>query len=219
MVEASLQAPDDVRPWPGILTQPRRALRAAADERIWVAPALLYLAVGVGVPVLRSLTGAPPSKVPPITGHPLGDVALSWVVLAVIVVIFPFGLGRLAGGRATLAEVFIVTLWGQVPGLLVLLPVHGLGLALHGSAWWSMQGSIFKSSAVLSQPVDATVLNTLRDVAYFWCLGLGIIGLSEVHRLPARRIFFVIILPLFVLGVIAAVAATILVAKSAAAGG
>lgn len=218
MVEASLQAPDDVRPWPGILTQPRRALRVAADERIWVAPALLYLAVGVGVPVLRSLTGAPASKVLPITGHPLGDMALHWVVLAVIVV-FSFGLGRLAGGRATLAEVFIVTLWGQVPGLLVLLPVHGLGLTLHGRAWWSMQESIFKSSAVLSQPVDATVLNTLRDVAYFWCLGLGIIGLSEVHRLRARRIFFVIVLPLFVLGVIAAVAATILVAKSAAAGG
>ena len=218
MVEASLPAPDDVRPWPGILNQPRRAMRVAADDRIWLGPMVVMLLVPVAGWALRSSTGAPAPKVL-LTGHPLGDIALGWAGFAIGTIVFGWGLGRMVGGRATLVEVCIVMLWQQLPWLLLQLPIDGLGVALHGSAWWSMPGSIFDSSKLLSQPADVTILRTIGIVAAAWSLGLSIIGLSEVHRISAWRVVFLIALPLFMVGVFTAVLATILVAKYAAVGG
>jgi len=217
VVEASLPAPDDVRPWPGLLTQPRRALRVAADERIWLVPLLVSLLASVAEWALRSQTGAPVPKLSP-TGHPLGDIALGWALFAVGTLVFGYGLGRMVGGRATLGAVFVVLLWSQLPAQVVRLPIDGLGVALHGSSWWSLDGSLFRATQLLSQPVDATILNTLLVVAGAWSLGLSVIGLSEVHRITTWRVVFLIALPLFALGLAAIVAATILVAKFAAAG-
>ena len=133
MVEASLGAPDDVRPWSGILTQPRRALRVAADERLWVAP----LVVGVGLRLalwgLGALTGEPPER--SLSGHPAGDVALLAAIVVLVVVIFPFGLGRLVGGRATLGEVAIVVLWTWLPALAVALPINAEARAMLEARW------------------------------------------------------------------------------------
>jgi hypothetical protein len=164
-------------------------------------------------------TGAPPPKHPPLTGHPIGDIALGWAFFGLTAAVFGFGCARLIGGHATLAEVFVVMLWSAVPSLALRLPIDGLGLALHGPAWWSMDGSLLRPSGLSALPAGAIVLRSIEDLLPFWGLALLVVGWSEVHRLPPGRILLLIVLPIFVIGIFTAMAATLIVARLSASGG
>ena len=215
MVEASLEP--DVRPWPGILTQPRRAMRMAADGRLWAGPTLAYIALALGMWLLATQTGAPPREWPPITGSDTGDILLGLAVVAFFTVLLPWGLGRLRGGQATLSDCFIVLLWSEIP-LLALLPITGLGVALHGPAWWTMQGSLSRSEALFALPPTAIALKLALQGVAIWCGGLYVAGLSEVQGFTPRRVLLQIVIPIVALGVIAAIAAVVLVAQLEAPG-
>ena len=58
------------------------------------------------------------------------------------------------------------------------------------------------------------MLQVLKLLIGAWGLALFLVGLSEVHQLDGKRILLAVFLPLFVLGVIAAVAAAIIVATA-----
>lgn len=222
--ESIATAEPDFQAWPGILTQPRRALRIAADRRSWAAPLGFFLLALMTSAALERFTA---TAVQPTTGSgsPTSDLGSTVLVFAaglglfgVAFALLPWGLGHLFGGRATIGEVITVMLWSTVPGTLLNLPLDLAALALHGPAWWSMEPEFTEANSWSALPPSAQLIKLASVAVGFWMAGLQVIGLSEVHRFSKLRATLVVVLPLIVLGAIAALMVALLVVSMAAKG-
>jgi hypothetical protein len=204
-----------LRPWPGILIYPRRAIRAAVDGRRWsvfVPIVALWAARGLLWYATEPDTEADPGE----TLTLIQQASVVTIVVAILVaagLLLPFILGRLFGGRGRLSDVVMAIDWSSLPQLLVGLPVDVSGVALHGPEWWSLGATVLWPATFLDIPPTAAALRSIEKLAGFWALGLFVIGLSEVHGISKRRAFLAIVLPLFVMGALAAIAITVMVAS------
>ncbi|MHC5211302.1 MAG: Yip1 family protein [Planctomycetota bacterium] len=201
-----------IRPWPGIFRHPRRAMRAAADGRHWGALVFLIL-VGGAVWLLRDRTGA---DVTPETGIDLTSSQewalrlVAWVLIPGLAVFLPWVFGRMVGGRATLLEVLLVMLWAGVPALVFQLPLEIVSVMAFGADDPRIHAGILEPQTVLALPPLALVLYLAELAIDLWAMGLLVVGLSEVHRIPTLRALFVAILPLFLMGLLGAIASALL---------
>lgn len=211
--KAAPERGDVVRPWPGILTRPRRAIRAAVDGRRWW-PALLYVLVPVASWLLREATGTQrePRAEVPLTGDQQALVTVLVACLApVALVILPWGFGRLLGGRGTLGEVFLAMIWAVLPATLLAFPIDVADVALHGGEDPAVGVDVFRPATLPALPFPTQVLVVLRWLVYAWTLVLQVVGLSEVHRFSKVRALVTLVVPLFLLGMLAAIAGALLV--------
>lgn len=198
--------------WPGLVTQRRRAMRAVLDRRLWLGPLIVWLLFPIATWALRHWTGAPPGSR---TGHWSTDAALGWASTAAVWLTVYF-LGRLFGLRGALGDVVIVMLWAALPALLAALASDAIGVAVYGPGWWTSLVSLAHPAALLAMGPVAIALEALDLAASALALALMLVGLSEVHRVGVGRIVLTIALPLFVLGVAAAVGATLLMVSRTA---
>jgi hypothetical protein len=196
-------------------------MRAAADGRHW-GP-LLFLPLVFGATwLLRELTGThlAPAPRPDLTPEQQWTLhVIGWVIVPLVIVFLPWAIGRLAGGRASLLEVFFVVLWSNVPLLVATLPLEVASVAAYGAEDPRLAASTANYATVLALPPVALALYLLERVLELWTLGLMVVGLSEVQRFSAVRALVTLILPLFLLGFVAALAATLLVVSLSASGG
>jgi hypothetical protein len=210
-----------VRPWPAIFTHPRRALRAAADGRHGGPLPCLVLVWGAAW-LLRDLTGTHVAvdAGPEVTPQQAWTLRLLASALAPILMVFlPWIVGRVMGGRAALVEVFFVVLWSYVPLLVLRLPLEITSVLAFGSARPTGDASILEPRTVLALPPVGLAVYALGRAGSLWSFGLLVVGLSEVHRFSLARAVLAIVVPLFLLGMIAALSAALLVVAMGASGG
>jgi hypothetical protein len=166
-----------VRPWPTIFTQPRRALRAAADGRHW-GPLLWLVLVTAASWLLRQDALADIDPAPAEDGQSLTESQrralnlLGWVLVPVLTVLLPWFVGRLLGGCATVSEVCFIVLWSYVPWLAIGAPLELGAFAFYGGEDPRRGASLFEPATILALPPGPLALYLIGEIVSLWTLGL-----------------------------------------------